>query len=245
MELGDHDLASRLAALDEHGIGTAVVSLQPTLGLELLDAGEREALANAWEEGILAHADATSRIVPLAAVRPRDGFAGLCIGARSILALDDLGPLLDALRDSGGLLFVHPEGAAPHPGAPAWWPAAADYTAQMQTAYLFWLAHGQERWPEVPVVFAILAGGGPIQLERLASRGVDVRSALHPNLYFDTASYGRRGLELVIQAYGVEQLVYGSDMPVVDPLLSLRAVREFGTSVERVITVDNPNRLLP
>ena len=65
------------------------------------------------------------------------------------------------------------------------------------------------------------------------------------NLYFDTASYGRRGLELAIQAYGVEQLVYGSDTPVVDPLLSLQAVREFGESVEKVITVDNPNSTAP
>ena len=37
----------------------------------------------------------------------------------------------------------------------------------------------QERWPDVTVVFAILAGGAPIQLERLSSRGVDVRSSLH------------------------------------------------------------------
>ena len=75
----------------------------------------------------------------------------------------------------------------------------------------------QERWPDVTVVFAILAGGGPVQLERLASRGVDVRSTLHRNVFFDTASYGRRALELCIETFGVEQLVFGSDAPVVDP----------------------------
>ena len=53
----------------------------------------------------------------------------------------------------------------------------------------------------------------PIQLERLASRGVDVRSSLHRNVFFDTASYGRRALELCIETFGVEQLVFGTRRP--------------------------------
>ena len=114
----------------------------------------------------------------------------------------------------------------------------------MQRAYLAWLAHGQERWPDVSIVFSILAGGGPFQLERLGSRGVDVRSVLHRNVFFDTASYGRRALELCVETFGVEQIVYGSDVPVIDPEPTLRAVRGFGESVEKLIRCDNPNRLL-
>ena len=114
----------------------------------------------------------------------------------------------------------------------------------MQAAYLRWLADGQERWPDVRVVFAILAGGGPFQLERLASRGVQVRSALHANVFFDTASYGRRALELCIETFGVEQLVYGSDVPVVDPAPTLLAVKGFGESVEKLVTQDTPARLI-
>ena len=57
--------------------------------------------------------------------------------------------------------------ASPPAAAPAWWPAVVDYTSQMQRAYFAWLAGAQERWPDVTVVFAILAGGAPIQLERL------------------------------------------------------------------------------
>ena len=136
------------------------------------------------------------------------------------------------------------QGGAVPEGRPGWWGALTLYTSQMQAAYLAWLAGGQERWPEIPVVFSILAGGGPIQLERLASRGIDVRSTLHPNVFFDTASYGRRALELCIETYGVEQLVYGSDLPVVDPTPTIRAIRGFGESVERMVRQDTPARLL-
>ena len=66
----------------------------------------------------------------------------------------------------------------------------------------------------------------------------------YPNLFFDTSSYGRRALEVCVETFGVEQLVHGSDAPVIDPLPTLRAIRGFGESVERLVTWDNPNRLL-
>ena len=188
LDLGDHDLEARLALLDRAEIDTAIVSLQPTLGLEALTADELERLEGIWEDGILELAAAArGRIVPLAVGRPRAGFAGVSVGADRLDDLTSLAASLDGLRGSG-FLFVHPVAGSPPPGAPTWWPALVDYTSQMQRAYLAWLAHGQARWPDVNVVFSILAGGGPIQLERLASRGVDVEAGLHPNLFFDTAS---------------------------------------------------------
>jgi 6-methylsalicylate decarboxylase len=244
IDRGDDQLGSRLALLDATGIDTAVVSLQATLGLETLEATERERLEGVWEDGILElAASAGGRIVPLSVRRPREGFAGVSVGAGDLDDLEAMAPVLDALRGSG-FLFVHPEAGAPSPGAPPWWPALVDYTAQMQRAYFAWVAAGQVRWPDVNVVFAILAGGAPVQLERLASRGVDVRSVLYPNVYFDTSSYGRRALEVCIETFGVEQLVHGSDTPVIDPSVTLGAIRDFGESVERLITVDTPQRLL-
>lgn len=238
-DLADHALETRLALLDRHEIETAVVSLQPTLGLEALDPSEREELVGLWESGILElAATAPGRIVPLAADRPRDGFYGVSIGADRLDRIDELAPTLDALRGKG-MLFVHPVAGYPSASAPAWWSAVVDYTGQMQRAYFAWLSSAQERWPDVSVVFAILAGGGPIQLERLASRGVDVRSSLHRNVFFDTASYGRRALELCIQTFGVEQLVFGTDAPVVEPTPAVRAVEAFGESVARLIRQDN------
>jgi hypothetical protein len=237
--LQDHELTTRLALLDLHEIETAVVSLQPTLGLEVLDTGERDRLVGIWEDGILElAAEARGRILPLAFDRPREGFAGVSIGADRLDDLDDLAPTLDALRGRG-FLFVHPVSGDPPAVAPAWWAAVVDYTSQMQRAYFAWLSGAQERWPDVAVVFAILAGGAPIQLERLSSRGVDVRSSLHRNVFFDTASYGRRALELCIETFGVEQLVFGTDAPVVEPTPAIRAVDAFGESVSRLIRQDN------
>ena len=244
VDLDDHLLERRLSQLDGAGIDVAVVSLQPTLGLEALEIEERGRLELIWEDGMLELSAASDgRIVPLAASRLRDGFAGVSVGADTLDDLDALAPVLDALRGSG-FLFVHPVAGVPALHAPAWWPALVDYTAQMQRAYFAWLAGGQSRWPDVKIVFAILAGGAPIQLERLASRGVDVRTVLYSNVFFDTSSYGRRALEVCIETFGVEQLVHGSDAPVIDPATTLRAIRDFGESVEKLVTLTNPNRLL-
>jgi hypothetical protein len=243
LELGDHELEARLRLLDRAEIGTAIVSLQPTLGLEALVADERERLEGIWEDGVLELAAAAGgRIVPLAVGRPRAGFAGVSVGADRLDDLASLAASLDGLRGSG-FLFVHPISGSQPPGAPTWWPALVDYTSQMQRAYLAWLSHGQARWPDVIVVFAILAGGGPIQLERLSSRGVDVDATLHRNLFFDTASYGPRALRLCVEALGVAQLVFGTDAPVVDPAHAVHALGELGESVERLVREENPLRL--
>jgi len=68
------------------------------------------------------------------------------------------------------------------------------------------------------VVFAMLAGGAPLISERLAARGgpeVDVRD---PLVFYDTSSYGPAAVESMARRVGAEQLVYGSDRPVVDPM---------------------------
>jgi predicted TIM-barrel fold metal-dependent hydrolase len=165
--------------------------------------------------------------VPASAVRDRDALA----------------PVLDALEARAGVLFVHPGPVVPPHGAPDWWATIADYTAQMHGAYFSWLAGGRSRWPSVRVVFSILAGGAPFQLERLAQRGVDVRSTLDANMFLDVATYGRRAIELCIETFGIDQLLYGSDSPIVETENTLRAVRGFGESVYRMITDGNPERL--
>jgi 6-methylsalicylate decarboxylase len=244
VDLREHGLERRLAVLDRDGTELAVVSLQTTLGLDLLPAEERERLVAAWEDGTRELvAAAGGRLAALSAGGSVDGFVGAAVGSDRLADLDALAPLLDAIGRQGGFLFVHPSGG-PIDAHPPWWSAIAVYPAQMQAAYLSWLAHGQARWPSLPVVFAILAGGAPFQLERLATRGVDVRSTLHGNVYLDTASYGRRALELCIETFGVAQLVYGSDIPVADPAPTLRAVLGFGESVAHMIRDLNPARLL-
>jgi hypothetical protein len=240
-----HDLDRRLGAMDRLGLSYAVVSLQTTLGLDRLPREEADELAAVWERGILELAEASGgRILPLAARKPAPGFVGLCVSGAELLDLDTLTPRLEALVASGGFLFVHPGGAICPDGAPAWWTAVVAYTAQMHAAYVWWLVHGTVRWPELDVVFGIFAGGAPIQLERMAARGVDERRSMLPHLWFDTATYGRRALDLGMSTYGVQRLLFGSDMPVVDPDRAVDAVRSFGDAVTDAVLSANPDRLL-
>jgi hypothetical protein len=240
-----HELEERLALLDGLELECAVVSLQPTLGIDRLPVDEARELFDTWEEGILELAGAAAgRILPLAAREPKAGFAGLCVSGAALLDLDELAPRLDALEQSGRFLFVHPGVTAMPPGAPPWWTAVVDYTAEMQAAYVNWLVAGAERWPDLDVVFAILAGGAPIQLERMAARGFDERRAMLAHIWFDTASYGRRALDLTMSTFGVEPMLFGTDIPVVDPGPALDVVRSFGDAVTGAVLSANSDRLL-
>jgi hypothetical protein len=245
VDLGDHDLGTRLGALDRDGIDVAVISLQTSLGLEALAAGERQSLEETWAEAareIVAGADGRLRAFSPSVVR--EGFAGISIGSSVLSDLAGASAVLDDAEASATTVFVHPDaGRASSHERPPWWDWVTGYPARMQEAYLAWLAFGRERWPSVSVVFAMLAGGGPFQLERLARRGVEVRSALDPHTFFEVSTHGRRAIELCIQTFGVGQLAYGSDTPVVDAQPTLDAVRSFGDAVTYVLQSDTPARL--
>jgi len=237
---------ARVLALDRDGIEVAVLSLQTTLGLELLGQNERDELEDLWAaETHDIVAAGGGRFLALAPSRVRRGFAGISVGASFLLDLERASPVLDTAAEHGCLVFVHPEVGEPPTGTqPSWWTWTLGYTAQMQAAYLSWLGSGRDRWPTLRIVFAILAGGAPFQLERLTHRGVDVRSALDPNTFFDVATYGRRAIELCIETFGVHRLVYGSDTPVVDSKPTLDAVRGFGDAVSEILQMETPSALL-
>jgi predicted TIM-barrel fold metal-dependent hydrolase len=132
----------------------------------------------------------------------------------------------------------------PAPSKPAWWAALADYTAGMQAAHLAWLDSGVGRWPNLNVVFAMLAGGAPFQLERLRSRGVDTRRLTSAPLFYETSSYGRLALELCLATFGVDRIVHGSDFPVLEPAPTLSAIRALGKAATHAICDRNPDSLL-
>jgi predicted TIM-barrel fold metal-dependent hydrolase len=237
VDLHDHDVSRRLVLLDRNGIDVALVSLAPTMEVD-----GHEELVEAFHAGMLeVAAESRGRLRPLAYGERKDGFVGACVSAASVV--DGVAPLLAELEAAGQMLFVHPGPPTAVPASrPAWWAALADYTAQMQVAYLAWLARDAARHQRLPVVFAILAGGAPIQLERFGTRTIEVPP--HPNVYFDIASYGQRALELCVAAYGVGQLVFGSDAPVLDPGSGLRALAEFGDAVVESVCSETPARLL-
>jgi 6-methylsalicylate decarboxylase len=239
LDLDEHSLERRLELNDRHGIDVAVVSLQPTLGWEM----EPE-LAETFDEGIPeVVAAAGGRIAALACGECRPGFVGACVSSYRLMG--DLEELAADLQSQGQLLFVHPGLPAPVPvGAPSWWTAVVDYTTQMHAAYAAWVAGGAARHPELPLVFGLLAGGAPFQLERLAARGGDAELAASANIYFEPSSYGPRALKLCLDSFGAERLVFGSDAPVLDPGETLKALRVLGEEVTHKVCSENPTRLL-
>ncbi len=233
-----NDLGERVALLDRDGTDVAVVSLAPTLEVEA-----HPELQDAYHEGILeAVAAAGGRLRALASGACLEGFAGACVSAQALVGgLGDLPAQLDAADQ---VLFVHPgPPGLPPRTAPAWWAAVVDYTAQMQAAYLSWLSDGAERQPQLDVVFAVLAGGAPIQLERLRSRGGD--DATPPHVHLDTASYGARALRLCAETLGAGRLVFGSDVPVLPAAPALQALADLGDAAFAFARSESPGRLFP
>lgn len=246
IDLTAHEPDVRIRALDRDEVDVAVISLQTSLGLETVPPEERHALETVWVEGARELVERSDgRLLAFSPSVVRDGFAGVSLGSSMLTSFDLAAATLDAAQASGALVFVHPDaGRDTGDERPAWWDWVTGYPARMQEAYLAWLAFGRKRWPSVRVLFAMLAGGGPFQLERLARRGVDVRSALDPNTFFEVSTHGRRAIELCVQTFGVGQLAYGSDTPVVDSQPTLDAVRGFGDAVTHVLQTDTPTRLL-
>ena len=112
-----------------------------------------------------------------------------------------------------------------------------DYVAAMHVAWFAFAAWGRAAHPELRVCFAMLAGLAPLHRERLMARGG--RAVSDAGVFLDVSSYGDRAVDAVVREIGVDQLVFGSDRPVVAPReLSL------GGAVRAAIRERNPERLL-
>ena len=119
-------------------------------------------------------------------------------------------------------LFVHP-GPAPaepwgagDPRAPEWWGALTRYVSGMHAAWLAFLAEGRSALPSLRVLFAMLGGCAPLHHERLVARGGPA-GTVDRLTFYDTSSYGSQALDAMVRCVGIEQVVYGSDRPVVEP----------------------------
>jgi 6-methylsalicylate decarboxylase len=250
------NVALRSVQMRRADVDRALVALSTALGIETLPGEEALPLLEAHHLGLeTLPADFDGwGAVQLEAPDPAEvdaalarGCVGLSLPASALAtpdALEWVGPLLAQLELHDAPLFVHPGPVAPGPvGAsaslPTWWPALTDYVAQMQAAWFAFLHAGRRVHPRLRMLFAMLAGGAPLQLERFAARGGTAPAAPDPLVFYDTSSYGPRMLEAMIGAVGVEQLVYGSDRPVVDA-----DAPRLGTALERALLSTNPHRLL-
>ena len=105
---------------------------------------------------------------------------------------------------------------------PPWWPAMTRYVAQMQEAWLAFVTLVRRAHPRLRVVFAMLAGGAPLLSERLDARGGPALDLRERHAFFNTSSFGPAAIEAMARRVGGEQLLYGSDRPVVEPTPSGR-----------------------
>jgi hypothetical protein len=250
------DVAQRGEDLRRDEIDRALVALSTALGVETLPAEEALPLLEAHHLGVDNLPDRFGGwgAVQLRAPDPAEvdtaidrGCVGISLPATALgtpAALERVGPLLARLEARDAPLFVHPgpvasPGAAADDSLPGWWPALTGYVAQMQAAWFAFLHAGRTAHPGLRVLFAMLAGGAPLQLERFAARGGEAPPEPDPLVFYETSSYGPRMLEAIVGTVGISQLVYGSDRPVVDA-----GAPPLGPELSRLLRSTNPRRLL-
>jgi len=225
---------AQLLATDR--LDRAIVAVSSPIGIEGLDRESADLLIDAHLEGVAALGERFAAWGPLALQEssPDDvdelldrGCVGISMPAAALAGIDALeavAPVLQRIAVRGVPLFVHPGPAAGNDlweaslTEPLWWPALTDYMAQMQAAWLAVATLGRKEHPDLVVLFAMLAGVAPLLAERLATRGgppVDLRD---PWVFYDTSSYGAGAIETMARLVGADQLVYGSDRPVIEPI---------------------------
>jgi predicted TIM-barrel fold metal-dependent hydrolase len=236
-DLSQHDAAVRARRLGGEGIDRAVISLSTPLGIEGLPADEAEPLLESYHAGVLELGEPFSAWASTRLRSPDPGrvdealdrgLVGLALPAGALGSREGLvrcRALLSRLEARGAPLFVHP-GPDPleiHFGEnqpstdPAWWPAMTAYIAQMNAAWHAFAAWGRLSHPSLRVVFAMLAGGAPLHHERYLARGGPSAATSDRQIFYDTSSYGEQALDAAVRVVGIDQLVYGSDLPVIDP----------------------------
>jgi predicted TIM-barrel fold metal-dependent hydrolase len=231
------DRRDQLVAAD--GLDLALVALSSPIGVECLPRGDAQGLIDAHLDGVGDLGDRFASWGPLALDGPDPddvdallarGCVGVSLPACALAgpqALHTIGPVLERVAEHGAPLFVHPGRCAQTEATlnqPLWWGALTDYVAQMSAAWLSFTALGRREHPELVVLFAMLAGGAPLLSERLQARGgppIDLRD---PHVFYDTSSYGPTAIEAMARRVGAEQLVYGSDRPVIEPFPTGRDV---------------------
>lgn len=225
----------RAQCIHQDGIDLALVAISSPIGIEALPRDSALELIDAYLTGVAALPPEFEAWGPIAldgadpdevdALLAR-GCVGISITAGALAGperLAQLGPVLERVSQRGVPLFVHPgraPGQRPTPsefGEPLWWRPLTDYVFQMQAAWLTFAGLGRREHPELKVVYAMLAGGAPLLSERLSARGGPSIELRDPYTFYETSSYGPDAIEMTARRVGEDQLVYGSDRPVIDP----------------------------
>ncbi|HEX3874846.1 MAG TPA: amidohydrolase family protein [Solirubrobacteraceae bacterium] len=227
------DRRARLLADDR--VDLALIAISSPIGIEALDRPAALDLIESHLAGVDALPPGFAAWGPLAvrAAEPDDvdrlvarGCVGVSLPAGALAGLAAMARVAGLLRRADKLgvpLFVHPGPAARHDAVepswdePLWWRALTDYVAGMQAAWLTFASAGRREFPNLRVVFAMLAGGAPLLSERLAARGGPTIALRDRLTFYDTSSYGPAAIDAMADRVGPDHLLYGSDRPVVDP----------------------------
>jgi 6-methylsalicylate decarboxylase len=233
--------ARRAALVEADGLDRALVCLSSPLGVEALPRAQALPLIHAYHEGALALGDpfgvwgsialddADADDVDRALDR---GCVGISLPAGALAGVDRLarlGAVLRRLERADAPLLVHPGPGLPDARArlaapagasladPLWWSALTRYVFDMHAAWLAFVSAGRAEHPRLRVIFTMLAGLAPLQGERLSSRGGPAALPVDPLTFYEASSYGPQAVRRVAEVVGPDQLLYGSDRPVVDP----------------------------
>jgi predicted TIM-barrel fold metal-dependent hydrolase len=87
-----------------------------------------------------------------------------------------------------------------------------------------------------------MAGGAPFLEERYRTFSGEP-GEIDPDVFFDAASCRRNSLDLAFATYGLEQIVYGTDYPVIPGADLLRTLEEIGEPVVEAVLERNPARV--
>jgi aminocarboxymuconate-semialdehyde decarboxylase len=253
-----HDVRARLADMDATGVSHQAVSLPPFLLASLAEDADlvaevvgrgNDALAALCEQD-------PQRLLPLGSVpvghpdaaaearRCLDdlGMRGLAIGTRGMgRELDD--PVNEELwalaHDRGALVFLHPSAAPdPHRMRDYWMPQLVGYPAETAIATSRLISGGvRERHP-FPLLLA--HGGGCLpairgrldlgwERKEVARTTPRPPSAYVRELYVDTAVFDERILAHLIEDFGADHVLVGTDYPFElcdrDPVATVGAQR--------------------
>ena len=233
--------ARRAALVAGDRLDGALVCLSSPLGIESLEREQSLALIEAYHEGALALGEPFGvwGSIALDGADPRDvdraldrGCVGISLPAGALASVDALAQLRP--RAAAAAASRRPAAGPSRPGAqrtrtgfaaagepslsdPLWWSALTRYVSDMHAAWLAFVSAGRCEHPRLRVVFAMLAGLAPLHAERVSSRGGPV-ALRHPLTFYETSSYGPAAVRRLAEVVGAEQLLYGSDRPVADPV---------------------------
>ena len=205
--------SARAELVERDGLDRALVCLSSPLGIESLPRASAVELIDAYHEGALALGEpfgvwgalALDQLDPDDVDRALDrGCVGISLPAGALASVEmlaRLSPALARIQDLGAPLFVHPGRGARLPTyeaiarRPAVVAGARPTTSPRCTPPGFVFATAARRpFPDLRVMFAMLAGLAPLHAERLIARGGPEDRERDPLIFYDTSSYGPRAV---------------------------------------------------